>query len=87
MLTDIEMRVVEELAAIALALGRNEDCSILLATARASRRREHKPLSPNCRREVEDLEAAVAEIDGTALSTAEVLARARSLVAGPLSEV
>jgi hypothetical protein len=87
MLTDIEMRVVEELAAIALALGRNEDCSILLATARAFRRREHKPLSPNCRREVEDLEAAVAEFDATALSTAEVLARARSLVAGPLSEV
>jgi hypothetical protein len=45
-LTDIPMRVMEELAAVALALGRVDDCADLLATAREARLRDGKPLSP-----------------------------------------
>ena len=78
-LTDIPMRVVEELAAVALALGRREDAADLLATARETRQREHKPLSPACRTEVTQIEETVGRTHGKPLDPADVLAVAFSM--------
>ena len=79
-LTDIPMRVVEELAAVALAIGKRQDGADLLATAREARHREHKPLSPACRPEVDALQTSVADMRGNALATPQVITVARSLV-------
>ena len=48
--TDIPMRVVEELAAVALTLDQRDNAADLLATAREARQRENKPLNPACPR-------------------------------------
>ena len=79
-LTDIPMRVVEELAAVALTIGKRQDGADLLATASEARHREHKPLSPACRPEVDALQKSVADMRGNALATPQVLTVARSLV-------
>ena len=54
--TDIAMRVLEELGAVALALGRADHFANLLATAREARWREEKPPSPLCRARIDALQ-------------------------------
>jgi predicted ATPase/class 3 adenylate cyclase len=82
-LTDISMRIVEELAAVAFALGRTDDAAMLLATATAARERDQKPLSPACRPEVDALYAMLGARGGHALSAPEVRLVAHSLVGAP----
>jgi hypothetical protein len=78
-LTDISMRVVEELAAVALALGRTDDSADLFATARVERRRDGRPLSPACRREVDAMSAMLGGRTGEELEVADLVALAHSL--------
>jgi predicted ATPase/class 3 adenylate cyclase len=80
-LTDIPMRVIEELAAVALALGRAGDAADLLATARAARERDHRPLSPACAREVDALSVLLGERQGRVLDTGAVIGLTHSLAA------
>jgi hypothetical protein len=83
-LTDVSMRVVEEIAAVAFALGRSDDAAKLLSTATDARERDQKPLSPACRHEVDALRAMLREVGGgVALSAPEVSALAHSLVGAP----
>ena len=78
-LTDIAMRVLEELAAVALALSRRQEAADLLATADDARRRYAKPLSPACRVEVDGLRSMVSDQVGTAIGPSQVIAVAHSL--------
>jgi predicted ATPase/class 3 adenylate cyclase len=84
--TDIEMRVGEELAAVALALGRRQDAADLLATAEDTRRLDRKPLSPACRPEVAALTAQLHELRGRPLTQSAVRALAHSLAVSPASK-
>jgi predicted ATPase len=77
--TDIAMRVLEELAAVAHALGRPNDSANLLATARVARQGDNKPVSPACRPEVDALQATVNNLPGIALNTADVITLAHTL--------
>ena len=78
-LTDIEMRVLEELAAVAVALNRYQDGADLLATAEHARHRDGKPLSPACRPEVATLQARLGEQRGTRLRAPTVRSLAHSM--------
>jgi hypothetical protein len=78
--TDIAMRVVEELAAVALSLKRHEDAANLLATAREARERYHMPVSPACRPEVDAVQATVGALHATELSLSDATALAHSFV-------
>jgi hypothetical protein len=78
-ITDIPMRVLEELAAVALALGRRDDAADLLATARQARQDSHKPLSPACRPDLAVLESTVADLTGITLSNVDVRAVAAAM--------
>jgi predicted ATPase len=78
-LTDIEMRVLEELAAVATALGRCRDGADLLTTARDARQRHGKPASPACRRDTAPLEAQLSEYRGRPLRAGHVKELAHSL--------
>ena len=77
--TDISKRVLEELAAVSISLGRYQDGADLLATARAARQREHMPLSPACRVEIDELSTQVGALRGVALTTTEATELAHSL--------
>jgi predicted ATPase/class 3 adenylate cyclase len=77
--SDIEMRVLEELAAVAVALDRYQDGVDLLATAQHARHRDGKPLSPACRPEVAKLQAQLGEHRGTTLPQSNVRALAHSI--------
>ena len=78
--TDIAMRVVEELAAVAVSLKRHEDAANLLATAREARERYHMPVSPACRPEVDALQTMVGALHATKLSVSDATALAHSFV-------
>ena len=73
------MRVLEELTAVAIDLGRHEHGADLLATARRARLDEDKPLSPAWRTEVDGLVAQVGTRHGTPLGTRRAVALAHSL--------
>jgi hypothetical protein len=76
--TDTAARVLEELAAVALALGEPDHCADLLATARQARQRDGKPLSPAGRVEVDLLQTKVGHRHGRALTTPDVVTLMRS---------
>ena len=78
--TDIPMRVIEELAAVSISLGRHQDGADLLATARAARQSEHMPLSPACRVEIDALQTMVGALHATKLSLSDATALAHSFV-------
>jgi predicted ATPase/class 3 adenylate cyclase len=80
-LTDIGMRLLEELAAVAGANGLLRESADLLATAAARRRDQGMPLSPACRGEVDRLTAA-AERVGTELAPSAIHDIATSLTTG-----
>jgi predicted ATPase/class 3 adenylate cyclase len=82
-ITDIGMRVVEELAAIALSLGRRQDAADLLATAREARHRSHKPLSPALQTELNGISAKLGDLHGTPLEASHVSALAHSMAQAP----
>ena len=73
------MRVLEELAAVAIDLGQHQHGADLLATADHARRQEHKPLSPACRLEIERLIAQVSARRGVPLETPQATLLAHSL--------
>jgi hypothetical protein len=77
--TDIPMRVTEELAAVGLALGRHQDAANLLATATHDRHHRHRPLSPACQPEIENLRTALGNTVGTALDHEAVTHLAKSM--------
>jgi hypothetical protein len=78
-LTDIPMRVVEELAAVALELGRPDASADLLATAGVMRERDGRPLSPAGRHEVDALRARLGDRTGEVLEVGAVVALAHAL--------
>ena len=77
--TDISKRVLEELAAVSISLGRYQDGADLLATSRAARQSEHMPLSPACQVEIDELSTQVGALRGVAMSTTEATELAHSL--------
>jgi hypothetical protein len=80
--TDMSMRCMEELAAVALTLGRHEDAANLLVTAQEAREKAHMPISPACRRALEDLGLDPASTRGTALTADDAVHLARKLASG-----
>ena len=78
--TDIAMRVVEELAAVAVSFERHEDAANLMATASEARERNHMPVSPACRSEVDALQTIVGALHATKLSLSDATALAHSFV-------
>ena len=62
--SDIPMRVLEELAAVAIDLGRHQHGADLLATADHARQHEHKPPSPTCRVEIDHLRTQISALRG-----------------------
>jgi predicted ATPase/class 3 adenylate cyclase len=81
--TDIAMRVLEELAVVASALGRRHDASDLLATANQARNQETKPPSPAWHSEIDTLRHALADLHGTPLDASSVRDLARSMARTP----
>jgi predicted ATPase/class 3 adenylate cyclase len=81
--TDIAMRVLEELAAVAVSLGRRQDASNLLATATEARKRETKPPSPAWHNEVDTFRLALADLHGTPLDASSVRDLAHSIGRAP----
>jgi hypothetical protein len=77
--TDITMRVLEELAAVAFALGQRDDSANLLATAQRARQDDEKALSPLCRASVETLQTRLGDRHGMLLGPADVQELAQSL--------
>ncbi len=77
--TDISMRVLEELAAVAADLDQPQHAADVLATADQARRHEHKPRSPACAIEVDVVRARVQTRRGTPLETADAMAVAHTL--------
>jgi hypothetical protein len=77
--SDMPMRVVEELAAIASSIGRTHDAADLLATAEEARRIEHKPLSPALERELHGLYAKVDVQQGRPVNDALMTSLVRSM--------
>jgi hypothetical protein len=81
--TDIPMRVLEELAAVAIDLGQLQHGADLLATARRARHVEHKSLSPACRIEVGHHNAQVSTLRGVPLETQQATDLAHRLATPP----
>jgi hypothetical protein len=78
-ITDIPMRLVEELAFVACAQGRLQDSADLLATASAARQRQGLPLSPVCGLEIDQLRAQLGGRPGTVLAPESAHSLAASL--------
>ena len=78
-LTDMPMRLLEELATVACDQGRLLDSADLLATATATRQRQNTPLSPGCRVEIDRLRAQIHGHLGTVLEPGAVHDLASSL--------
>jgi hypothetical protein len=81
-LTDIPIRLLEELATIACDQGRHQDSADLLATATANRRRQEMPLSPACRVEIAQLRDHIDGHIGAVLQPTSVHGVAASLAMG-----
>ncbi len=79
-ITDIASRIIEELAAVAFAMGRHRDSADLLATATADRHRHGTPLSPACRVEIDQLRAHLTGQQATVLDPASIHGLAAALV-------
>ena len=86
-ITDIAMRVLEELAAVAVDLDQPQRGADLLATADQARRHEHKPRSPACAVEVDAVRARVAAWRGTPLDIGDAVAVADRLASATRSTV
>jgi predicted ATPase len=79
-LTDIEMRVLEELAAVALELGHPQAAADLLVSSDERRERDGKPVSPARRGEIDELRARVDARDARSLEQQGVQAVLRALL-------
>jgi hypothetical protein len=70
--TDIPMRVLEEIAAVSVALGRREHAADLLTTAREWRATYRRPLSPACQPHITAVSAMLDDLRGNSLAPSQV---------------